>query len=97
MVQNIGNTWQAGVLIICRMPWKRIEPMNQRKEFVLKAIHTSNFSQLCEEYEISTKTVYKWRGPFLQIWAGGDDGAFPPAAEPCQRAWRGGDLRDHSS
>jgi len=48
------------------MPWKKIEPMNQRKEFVLKAIHTSNFRQLCEEYGISPKTGYKWRERFYQ-------------------------------
>jgi transposase InsO family protein len=40
--------------------------MNQRKEFVLKAIHTNNFRQLCEEYGISTKTGYKWRERFYQ-------------------------------
>ena len=40
--------------------------MNQRKEFVLKAIHTQNFRQLCEEYGISTKTGYKWRERFYQ-------------------------------
>ncbi len=40
--------------------------MNQRKEFVLKAIHTHNFRQLCEEYGISTKTGYKWRERFYQ-------------------------------
>src|SRR5215471_14825970 len=48
------------------MPWKKIEPMNQRKEFVLKAIHTRNFRQLCEEYGISTKTGYKWRERFFE-------------------------------
>jgi transposase InsO family protein len=48
------------------MPWKKTEPMNQRKEFVLKAIHASNFRQLCEEYGISTKTGYKWRERFYQ-------------------------------
>src|SRR5262252_3396522 len=48
------------------MPWKKVEPMNQRKEFVLKAIHTRNFRQLCEEYGISTKTGYKWRERFFQ-------------------------------
>ncbi len=48
------------------MPWKEIEPMNQRKEFVLKAMHTSNFRQLCQEYGISTKTGYKWRERFYQ-------------------------------
>ena len=40
--------------------------MNQRKEFVLKAIHTSNFRQLCEDFGISTKTGYKWRERFYQ-------------------------------
>src|SRR5438093_11276372 len=48
------------------MPWKRVEPMNQRKEFVLKAIQTKNFRKLCEEYGISTKTGYKWRERFYQ-------------------------------
>src|SRR5262245_50934089 len=48
------------------MPWKRVEPMNQRKEFVLKAIQTNNFRQLCEEYEISSKTGYKWLERFYQ-------------------------------
>jgi putative transposase len=40
--------------------------MNQRREFVLKAIHTRNFRQLCKEYGISTKTGYKWRERFYQ-------------------------------
>ena len=40
--------------------------MNQRKEFVLKAIHTRNFRQLCQEYGISTKTGYKWRERFYE-------------------------------
>ena len=51
---------------MCRMPWKKIEPMNQRKEFVLKALRTSNFRQLCQDYGISTKTGYKWRERFYQ-------------------------------
>ncbi len=40
--------------------------MNQRKEFVLKAIHARNFRQLCREYGISSKTGYKWRERFYQ-------------------------------
>jgi putative transposase len=40
--------------------------MNQRKEFVLKAIHTSNFRQLCQEYGISPKTGYKWLERFYE-------------------------------
>lgn len=47
------------------MPWKDLEPMDLRKEFVLKAMHTSNFRQLCQEYGISTKTGYKWRERFI--------------------------------
>jgi len=48
------------------MPWKEVEPVNQRKEFVLRAIETSNFRELCQEYGISPKTGYKWRERFLE-------------------------------
>jgi len=48
------------------MPWKEIEPMNQRTEFVLRAIKADNFRQLCQEYGISTKTGYKWKERFLE-------------------------------
>ena len=40
--------------------------MNQRTEFVLKAIKTDNFLELCREYGISTKTGYKWKERFLE-------------------------------
>lgn len=39
--------------------------MNQRIEFVLKAVRTDNFRALCAEYGISAKTGYKWRERFL--------------------------------
>src|SRR5215831_4365984 len=48
------------------MPWKKVEPMNQRIEFVLKSFHSDNFRALCKEYGISTKTGYKWQKRFLQ-------------------------------
>jgi putative transposase len=48
------------------MPWKQVETMNQRREFVLKAIETHNFRELCQEYGISTKTGYKWKERFLE-------------------------------
>ena len=48
------------------MPWKQVEPMNQKTEFVLKAIKTANFRELCREYEINTKTGYKWKERFLE-------------------------------
>jgi putative transposase len=52
------------------MPWKKIEPMEQRIEFALKAMETLNFRALCQEYGISAKTGYKWKERFLRegIW-----------------------------
>src|SRR5580765_2070756 len=47
------------------MPWKQIEPMNQRVEFGLRALNTDNFRALCQEFGISAKTGYKWRERFL--------------------------------
>ena len=41
--------------------------MDQRKEFVMKALRTANFRALCEEYGISPKTGYKWHERFLQF------------------------------
>jgi len=40
--------------------------MNQRSEFVLRAIKTDNFRELCHEYGISAKTGYKWKERFLE-------------------------------
>jgi putative transposase len=53
------------------MPWKAIEPMNQRIEFALQALRTDNFRALCQEYGISTKTGYKWRERFLKFGKSG--------------------------
>jgi putative transposase len=47
------------------MPWKAINAMNQRTEFVLKALQTDNFRALCQEYGISPKTGYKWKERFM--------------------------------
>lgn len=40
--------------------------MNERSEFVLRAIATDNFRELCREYGISPKTGYKWKERFLE-------------------------------
>src|SRR5438309_1497010 len=48
------------------MPWKKIEPMEERIEFALKAMRTLNFRALCQEYGISAKTGYKWKERFLR-------------------------------
>jgi putative transposase len=48
------------------MPWKETDAMNERSEFVLRAIATDNFRELCREYGISSKTGYKWKERFLE-------------------------------
>lgn len=49
------------------MPWREVNVMNQRTEFVLRAMQSDNFRGLCQEYRVSTKTGYKWRERFLQF------------------------------
>ncbi|MEM8955379.1 MAG: DDE-type integrase/transposase/recombinase [Verrucomicrobiota bacterium] len=39
--------------------------MDQRREFVIKALERSNFRELCREYGISAKTGYKWKERFM--------------------------------
>jgi putative transposase len=47
------------------MPWKELLIMDQRKDFILKAFDpNANFSRLCSEFCISTKTGYKWKQRF---------------------------------
>src|SRR6266550_7144785 len=47
------------------MPWKETQKMDERIEFVLRAMESPNFRELCREYGISTKTGYKWRERFV--------------------------------
>lgn len=43
------------------MPWKDSSIVDQRREFVLRALdERANISALCREYRISRKTGYKW-------------------------------------
>ena len=53
------------------MPWKEMDAMNQRVEFVLQALRTENFRELCREYGISAKTGYKWKERFLECGLSG--------------------------
>jgi putative transposase len=49
------------------MPWKETNVMSQRVEFVMKSFNPNvNFSDLCAEYTISTKTGYKWKERFIK-------------------------------
>src|SRR4030042_1292737 len=49
------------------MPWKEINVMSQKLEFVLKSFKMEkSFTELCTEYGSSTKTGYKWKERFFQ-------------------------------
>jgi len=48
------------------MPWKKTEVMNQKIEFVLRAMGRCNFRALCAEYGIAAKTGYKWKERFMK-------------------------------
>jgi transposase len=49
------------------MPWKEMDAMSLRKEFVLLAKQTgSNIQELCRRYQISLRTDYKWLMRFEQ-------------------------------
>ena len=42
------------------MPWQETQKMDQRIEFAMRAVNCPNFTELCQEYDISRKTGYKW-------------------------------------
>lgn len=48
------------------MPWKENSVVDQRLEFVMRALHAeAPLAELCQEYGISRKTGYKWKERFL--------------------------------
>src|SRR5512138_113577 len=62
------------------MPWKELSVLEQRKEFVLRAVHEQeSFTELCRQYGISAKTGYKWKQRFL---AGGWEGLADRSRRP---------------
>lgn len=42
------------------MPWESKTVEELRKEFIIAAKYTKNFSSLCREFGITRKTGYKW-------------------------------------
>jgi transposase InsO family protein len=49
------------------MPFKGVDIMDVKKEFVFKTLEKHvNFTELCREYSISTKCGYKWKKRFLE-------------------------------
>jgi hypothetical protein len=66
------------------MPWKKSEPMDQRREFALKALGTLNFRALCQEYGISAKTGIQMARKVFTPGAGRNGGRFAAAAQQSQ-------------
>ena len=59
--------------------------MEQRIEFAMKSLRTSNFRALCAEYGISAKTGYKWQRRFLELGTSGmAEGSRRPAGHADQ-------------
>ena len=66
------------------MPWTEAAVMDQRTEFVLRALKgTEKFGDLCGEYGISRKTGYKWKERFVAEGLGGiGDRSRRPRSSP---------------
>ena len=66
------------------MPWKELDIVNLREEFVFEAIGGgTDFSSLCMDYGVSRKTGYKWLERFRQQGIGGlRDKSRRPHASP---------------
>jgi transposase InsO family protein len=66
------------------MPWKETEVVDQRTEFVLRALRdVEPFGDLCREFGISRKTGYKWKERFLsEGLAGLGNQSRRPATSP---------------
>lgn len=47
------------------MPWKEVKPMDEKVLFIADYLRKAgSFSQLCERYNVSRKTGYKWVGRY---------------------------------
>lgn len=66
------------------MPWKEINKMEQREQFVREALtHIKPFRHLCTEYNISHKTGYKWMQRFENYgWNGFAEASRQPSKSP---------------
>src|SRR5690242_3780497 len=66
------------------MPWKELDVMDQRTEFVLRVLrNVEPFGDVCREYGISRKTGYKWKERFLsEGLAGLGNQSRRPATSP---------------
>jgi transposase len=62
------------------MPWKEMDAMSLRKEFVVLAAQAgSNIRELCRRYRVSSRTAYKWIKRYRQE---GEAGLANPSKRP---------------
>lgn len=68
------------------MPWKEVDFMDQRLEFVERSFQKElSFTDLCKAYGISTKTGYKWKERFYEQGISGlYDQSRKPLSSPNQ-------------
>ena len=71
------------------MPWKETSVMSERIEFIKATIQPGvNFSQLCQQFEISRKTGYKWLRRYQRYGAAGlVDRSRRPRRMPKKTFW----------
>jgi putative transposase len=68
------------------MPWRETSPMDQRTQFIAEHLrNTLTITELCELYDISRKTGYKWIDRYLrQGPAGLEERSRRPQHSPWQ-------------
>ena len=71
------------------MPWREANVMSQKVEFVIRAGLEKNFSRLCEEFEISRPTGYKWLQRYKEAGSMNGLQELPrrPRHSPSKKAW----------
>ena len=56
------------------MPWNQTSPMDQRTQFIADYLRrTFSITELCDRYQISRKTGYKWIDRYLTLGPAGLD------------------------
>ena len=67
------------------MPWLQVTLMSQRKEFIkLAMVDGANLARLCQGFNISRKTGYKW---FARYLGGGETGLQDRCRRPRASPW----------
>jgi len=66
------------------MPWKQVRPMDEKIRFIYDYLnHVFTFTELCDRYQISRKTGYKWVHRYEEDGAAGlEDRARSPRRSP---------------